>query len=284
MKGHEVELDAHEHAGRQLSALLSAALAAAQSAAQVAADKARERSRIAEQQAREANRQAELMTREQQRDAQQAEQARRQIELAAQRQAERQARTEESVRHRHWNLKPSSQWLHDNPLSAAAAWASADVHRAEDPVAARHAEQWETIFKKENINVDDIRANAPAAVAAAEQQEAPNPAAAAAEPAELAGELAAAEVASTAVVAGAVDVANALETEREKVAGASAAGSSQWTAYADGAPAAALGGRGVSTPPNHVLAFARENPDLAASTATVAGRQTQLAPPAGIER
>ena len=32
-------------------------------------------------------------------------------------------RAEQAVHHRQWGLKPTSQWLHDSPLSAAAAWA-----------------------------------------------------------------------------------------------------------------------------------------------------------------
>ena len=92
------------------------------------------------------------------------------------------------------------------------------------------------------------------------------------------------EVAGTAVVAGAVDVAHALEAQRDKVAGASTAGSSQWTAYADGAPAAALGGRGVSTPPNQVLARAREHPDLGTTNAAPAGRAVELVTSSSLDR
>jgi hypothetical protein len=271
MSNHEVELDQHGEAGRQVSALLSAALAAAQAAAQVSAQRARDTTRQADQQTR----QAEQQTREQQRQAQQAE-------AAAQRQLERQQRTEQAVRHRQWGLKPTAQWLHDNPLSAAAAWASADVHRGDDPVAARHAEQWETVFKREGIDVDDVRTNAPAAVAAAEQEQgtAASPSSTTPEPVELAGELAAAEVATGAVVAGAVDVAAAEAAQHAH----SAAGSSQWSAYADGAPAAALGGRGVSTPPSQVLAKARETPDLAATAPQGAARAVELVNSNGLDR
>lgn len=271
MSNHEVDLDQHGDAGRQVSALLSAALAAAQAAAQVSAQRSRNTTRQADQQSR----QAEQQTREQQRAAQQ-------VDAAAQRQLERQQRTEQAVRHRQWGLKPTAQWLHDNPLSAAAAWSSAEVHRGEDPVAARHAEQWETVFKREGIDVDDVRANAPAAVAAAEQAQAHDQAAGSStptEPAEMAGELAAAEVAVGAVVAGAVDVAAAEVAEHVR----GAAGSSQWSAYADGAPAAVLGGRGVSTPPNQVLARARETPDVAA-TAPQGARAVELVPSSGVER
>lgn len=343
----EVELDQHGDAGRQLSALLSAALAAAQSAAQVSAQRARDRARQADEQAQ----QAQQQTREQQRRLEQAERAR-------QRQLEQQQRAEQAVRHRQWNLKPTAQWLHDNPLSAAAAWASADVHRGEDPVADRHADQWETIFQREGIDVDDIRADAPAAVAAAEHQQA----GAGAASGEVAGELAAAEVATGAVIAGAVDIAAAeaaealahpaatlddhkaamspaaLEVfteseqaiasgdwdamyrasrrtadlpsvdEREAVRAAvelrfgppwdpatpdtDAAGSpgpattsepELWSAYADGAPAAQLGGRGVSTPPTQVLAHTRQNPDVSAS-AVQAAATVALAPGSGVER
>ena len=267
--GGEVDLDQHGDAGRQVSALLSAALAAAQAAAQVSAQRSRDSTRQADQQTR----QAEQQTREQQRQAQQAD-------AAAQRQLERQQRTEQAVRHRQWGLKPTAQWLYDNPLSAAAAWSSAEVHRGEDPVAARHAEQWETVFKREGIDVDDVRANATAAVTAADQ--AHDPAAGPStpvEPVEMAGELAAAEVAARAVVAGAVDVAAAEVAEHVR----GAAGSSQWSAYADGAPAAVLGGRGVSTPPNRVLAQARANPDSAA-TAPQMTRPYEIVASTGIER
>ena len=265
MSDQEIELDPHTHAGRQVSALLSAALAAAQAGAQVAA-----------QRARQDTRQAEQLSREQQRHAQQAA-------LAAERQLERQQCAEQAVRHRQWGLKPTAQWLHDNPLSSAAAWASADMHRSDDPVAARHAEQWETVFKREGIDVDDVRANAPAAVAAAEQEH--NTTASpttSAEPAEMAGELAAAEAAGGAVVAGAVDVAAAEVAEHAR--GAAAAGTSQWSAYADGAPAAALGGRGVSTPANQVLAQARETPDLAATAPQGTTRAVELVHTNGLDR
>lgn len=345
----EVELDQHGEAGRQLSALLSAALAAAQAGAQVAAQRARQHSQQADQQTR----QAEQQTREQQRQAQQAA-------AGAQRQLERQQRTEQAVRHRQWGLKPTAQWLHDNPLSAAAAWSSADVHRDEDPVAARHAEQWETIFKRDGIGVEDVRANAPAAVAAAEGRE-PESGTPAAGPTEVNGEFAAAEVATSAVVAGAVDVATAealahtrsalddhkaemtpaaldvfnrseqartsgdwdamlaatrqtaglpTTAERESVltavelrfgppwdvtpaesgSQASPGGApstepeQQWSAYADGAPAAALGGRGVSTPPNQVLAQARQTPDLAATASQAASRAVELVHANGLDR
>lgn len=269
MSNQEVDLDQHGEAGRQVSALLSAALAAAQAAAQVAAQRTRQDSRQSDQQTR----QAEQQTREQRCQAQQAD-------AAAQRQLERQQRTEQAVRHRQWGLKPTAQWLHDNPLSAAAAWSSAEVHRGDDPVAARHAEQWETVFKREGIDVDDVRANAPAAVAAAEQEHGvagPSPTS---EPAEMAGELAAAEVAARAVVAGAVDVTAAEVAEHAH----RAAGASQWSAYADGAPAAALGGRGVSTPPNQVLAQARETPDLAATAPQGATRAVELVQSSGVDQ
>lgn len=270
MNGHEVELDQHTHATRQLSALLSAALAAAQAAAQVSAQRARGTAQRADQQAR------------------QAEQVARQAELAAQRQAERQQRATQTVQHRQWSIRPTAQWLHDNPLSAAAAWASADVHREHDPVAARHADQWETIFKQEGVDVDEVRADVLAAVATAEQEQAPPPPpAAAAEPVEMAGEVAAVEVAAGAVLAGAADVAHEAvhtETTARDAAPATAAGSTQWSAYADGAPAAALGGRGVSTPPNQVLAKSRETPDLAATAADSASRGLELVNTNGVER
>jgi hypothetical protein len=266
----ETELDQHGEAGRQLSALLSAALAAAQAAAQVAAQRARQRTHQSDQQTR----QAEQQTREQQRHAQLAQ-------AAAQRQLARQQRAEQAVRHRQWGLKPTSQWLHDNPLSAAAAWASADVHRSDDPVAVRHAEQWETIFKREGIDVDDVRANAPAAVAAAEQAHGPAEGpSTTAESAGMAGELAAAEVATGAVVAGVVDVAAAELAEHAHTA----AGTSQWSAYADGAPTAALGGRGVSTPPTQVLTHARQTPDLAATAPQSAARTVELVQTSGLDR
>ncbi len=269
MSDHEVELDQHSDAGRHIQALLSAALAAAQAGAQVAARRARQHQRDADQQTRE----AQQLSRAQQREAALAQQG-------AQRQLERQQRTEQAVQHRQWGLKPAAQWLHDNPLSAAAAWASADVRRGDDPVAAHHAEQWETVFKREGIDVADVRANAPAAVAAAEQHDpssASTPAGAA--PAEMAGELAAVEVAAGAVITGAVDVAAAELAEHGH-----AGSGSQWSAYADGAPAAALGGRGVSTPPNQVLTKAREAPDLAATAPQGAARAVELVHSNGVER
>lgn len=270
MSDHEVELDQHSDAGRHIQALLSAALAAAQAGAQVAAQRARQHQRDADQQTRE----AQQLSRAQQREAALAQQA-------AQRQLERQQRTEQAVRHRQWGLKPTAQWLHDNPLSAAAAWASADVHRGDDPVAARHAEQWETVFKREGIDVADVRADAPAAVAALEQQHHPSSTStsAAAAPAEMADDLAAVEVATGAVIAGAVDVAAAEIAEHGH-----AGSGSQWSAYADGAPAAALGGRGVSTPPNQVLAKARETPDLAATAPQGTARAVELVHSNGVER
>ncbi|WP_375497450.1 hypothetical protein [uncultured Jatrophihabitans sp.] len=165
------------------------------------------------------------------------------------------------------------------------------MHREHDPVAARHADQWETIFKKEGVDVDQVRADAPAAVAAAEQEQAPPPAVAAAEPVEMAGEVAAVEVAAGAVLAGAADVANEAaheavhtETTARDAAPAAAAGSTPWSAYADGAAAAALGGRGVSTPPNQVLAKSRETPDLAATAADTGSRGLELVNTNGVER
>lgn len=269
MSNFEAELDQHGEAGRQLSALLSAALAAAQASAQVSAQRARDTTRQADQQSR----QAEQHTREQQRQAQHAE-------VAAQRELERQQRTELAVRHRQWGLKPTAQWLHDHPLSAASAWASADVHRGEDPVAARHAEQWETVFTREGIDIDDVRANAPVALAAAEQDHSTAAASSTAtEPVEIVGELAAAEVATGAVAAGAIDVAAA---EHAQIA--SAVGTSQWSAYADGAPAAAVGGRGVSKPPRQVLAYARQMPDVAATAPQGTTRAVELVHSSGLDR
>jgi hypothetical protein len=87
-------------------------------------------------------------------------------------------------------------------------------------------------------------------------------------------------VATAAVVAGAVDVAAAEVAEHAHTA----AGSSQWSAYADGAPPAALGGRGVSTPPNQVLAQARETPDLAATAYQGAARAVELVHTNGLDR
>lgn len=272
MSNSEVELDQHSEAGRQVSALLSAALAAAQAAAQVSAQRSRDTRRQADQQTR----QAEQLSREQQRQTQQ-------LDAAAQRQLERQQRTEQAVRHRQWGLAPTAEWLHDNPLSAAAAWASADVYRGNDPVAARHADQWETVFKREGIDVDDVRANAPAAVAAAEQDQGTAVASSTStEPVEVAGELAAAEVATGAVLAGAVDVA--AELAEHGPGASSAAGTSHWSAYADGAPAAALGGRGVSTPPNQVLTKVRETPDLATTAPQGATRAVELVTSSRVER
>lgn len=255
----EVELDQHAHATRNLSALLSAALAAAQAAAQVSAQRARASTQRADQQTR----QAEQVTREPGRLAQQ--------------QAERQQRAAQNVQHRQWSLTPTARWLHDKPLSAAAASASADVAREQDPAAARHAEQWEAIFKQEGVDVNEVRAGAPAAVAAVEQGPTPPTFGGAAEPVELAGELAAVEVASGAVLAGAADVAHA-------AAHHGGAATAQWTAYADGEPAAALGGRGVSTPPSQVLAKSRETPDLAATTADAARGLELVVSTPGVER
>ena len=205
MTGHEVELDiAHEHAGRQVSALLSAALTAAQSAAQISADRARQREIAADAQARAAQRSTDQQTRAQQ----QAQRRQEQTEALAQRQAERQARTEESLRHKQWGLKPDAQWLADNPLSAASAWASADAHRHTDPIAARHAEQWEAVFAKAGIDLDHVRANAAGTLT---DQGTATVEAAETEPVDAAeAELAAAEVAAGAVAAGAVDVAHQL--------------------------------------------------------------------------
>jgi hypothetical protein len=265
---HEVELDGTtEHSSRQLSALLSAAMAAAQSAAQLSADRARQRAITAERETRDAYRTAE--------------------------QVARQERAAESLRHRQWNLPPTAQWLQDNPLSAAAAWASADSHRAGDPVAARHAEQWETIFAKEGISMDEVRSNASAAVAEPE----PPPAATAAE-ADLA-DLSAADIAATAVLAGAADVLHEAQ-HQEQMADLSAdlpiiptadpstpaadpARPVGWTAYADGSPAAAIGGRGVSTPPEQVLSRAR-GAAAAAAAQPAPTRQAQLAPSQGLDR
>ncbi len=270
MSNSEVELDQHGEAGRQMSALLSAALAAAQVSAQVAAQRARERTREAEQQARH----AEQLTRNQQRQAERAY-------LDAQRQLERQEHAEQAVRHRQWSLRPTAQWLHDNPLSAAAARASADAHRSNDPVAARHAEQWETAFTREGIDLDDVRANARAAVAAAGQEHGTGAASTtSAEPVEMAGDLAATGVATGAVVAGTVDTAAAESAEHAR----NAVGTSQWSAYADGAYAAALGGRGVSTPPHQVLAHAHEAPDLAVIAAHGPTRAVELVHTSGLDR
>src|SRR5262249_25135411 len=159
-----------------------------------------------------------------------------------------------------WNIRPTAQWLHDKPLSAAAAWAAADVHREHDPIAARHADQWEAIFTQQGVRVDEIRADAPAAVG---QHQAP-PHATAADAVEIAGALAAAEVATGAVLAGAADTTHETAHTETSAAGdatsATTGGGAQWSAYADGAAAAALGGRGVSTPPNRVLATSRETP------------------------
>lgn len=260
----EVELDQHGEAGRQLSALLSAALAAAQMSAQVTAQRSRERTRDADQQTRVAGQ----LTRDQQRQRERAN-------IDAQRQLGRQQRAEQAVRHRQWSLRPTAQWLHDNPLSAAAAWASADAHRDNDPVAARHAAQWETVFTRGGIDLADVRADAPAALATSARHQATS-SASVADRVEVTGEQAAAEVATAAVVSGAVDAA--------EHAAAAEAGDAQWTAYADGAPAAALGGRGVSTPPSHVLAVARATPDPAASAAQDVTRAAELVHAGGLDR
>lgn len=204
MTGHEVELDiAHEHAGRQVSALLSAALTAAQSAAQISAGRARQREAAAEAQARAAQRATDQLSRAEQ----QAQRRSDQVAALAQRQAERQARTEESLQHKQWGLKPDAQWLEDNPLSAASAWASADTHRHTDPIAARHAEQWEAVFAKAGIDLDEVRANA-AAGTAQNRTEADSMAT------DATGDLAAAEVAVAAAAAGATDVAHQFAHEQ----------------------------------------------------------------------
>ncbi len=204
MTGTEVELDiAHEHAGRQVSALLSAALTAAQSAAQIAADRARRREAAAEVQTREAQR----VTDQQTRAEQQAQRRTEQTEALAQRQAERQTRTEESLRHKQWGLTPDAQWLADNPLSAASAWASADTHRTTDPIAARHAERWEAVFAKAGVDLDEVRANAAAATTDPGQDDVTTDAG------EAAGDLAAAEVAVGAAAAGAADISHQLAHE-----------------------------------------------------------------------
>lgn len=294
----EIELDQTGHAGGQASALLSAALAAAQTAAQTAAERARRRAAAQTELARAAERQAERMS-------QTGRAAAERAQAVDRRNQEQRARTEEAVRHRQWGLKPTSEWLHDNPLSAAAAWANADVHRG-DPIAARHAEQWETVFKKEDIDLDEVRANAEAAVAEAEQrQQAEAPARQETGP-DLAGDAVTAAVIGGAVVAGAADIADALDhdgdagSESASAAAAATTGSAidadgpetsqpstgreQWTAYADGAAVAALGGRGVSTPPGEVLAAASKAPDIAASAADAAGPAIQPGQQPGIER
>ena len=208
MTGHEVELDiAHEHAGRQVSALLSAALTAAQSAAQIAADRVRQREVAAETQARAAQR----VTDQQTRAEQQAQRQAQQTEALAQRQAERQARTEETLRHKQWGLKPDAEWLADNPLSAASAWAGADTHRHSDPIAARHAQLWEAVFAKAGIDLDEVRTNATAATADNTADET----VVATEAAEAAGDLAAVEVAVGAAATGAADLAGQLAHEEK---------------------------------------------------------------------
>lgn len=262
-------MDQHGQAARQLSALLSAALAAAQTTAASAAERARSRAQAATAQARAADRHAAELSAppEQQR-------------AAADREAERAGRAAAAVRHRQWGLAPTSRWLHDNPLSAAAAWASADVHRGDDPVAERHAQQWEAIFAKENVPLADVRANAPAAVTAgAARRTSPRSPAPATAAGEVGGELAAAGAAGSAVAAGAVDAVHALEQQQP-----AAGPAGQWTAYADGAPAAVLGGRGVSRPPDQVLTAARKAPDLASTAAAPTGRAAELVSQAGLER
>lgn len=255
MTGHEIELDQHTDAGRQLTAVLSTALTAAQSAAQLAAVRARTQARAANEQAHAAGCASSRIAR-----------------AAAQR-----ARAAQALRHRQWSLVPSSRWLHDNPPSATSAWASADAHRGQDPVAARHADQWEMIFARENIDLTQVRANPRAAIATATgpRERTHSTPSARIHPAERGGDPATADVAGDAVLAGALDVAHA---DRQ------AAGRGPWTAYADGAPAAALGGRGVSTPLHHLLADARTAAAPAATSTAAPARATELAAQAGLER
>lgn len=81
------------------------------------------------------------------------------------------------------------------------------------------------------------------------------------------------------VLAGAIDVAAA---EHAQIA--SAAGTSQWSAYAEGAPAAAGGGRGVSKPPRQALAHARQTPDAAATAPQGTTRAVELVHSSGLDR
>jgi hypothetical protein len=87
------------------------------------------------------------------------------------------------------------------------------------------------------------------------------------------------------VIAGAADVLHEAQ-HREQVAdmhitatadsstpAADAARLVGWTAYADGSPAAAVGGRGVSTPPEQILSRAR---GAAAAAQLSATRQVQV--------
>lgn len=255
----EVDLDAHtEHTGKQATALLSAAMAAAQSAAQIMAQRERQRQRAADDLARQAElvrrgdqRHDELHTRSVQR---QAEQAARAADQAAQRQQQ----AARNLRDKQWSMKPTEQWWQDAPQSAAHAWASAEAHRDTDPLAARAAEQWETIFAREGIDLADVRARADRMRHEPNTATDPSPAEAGADnrPDLVDAGTAAAEAAVVAgAAAGAVDEVDQLVHDA-------------WTAYADGAPAARIGGLGVSKPPSQVLAsVATPAPDTGNSAA-----------------
>lgn len=255
----EVDLDGHtEHTNRQATALLSAAMAAAQSAAQIMAQRERQRQRAAD----ELTRQADLVRRGDHRhDELHARSVQRQVEQAAraaEQAAQRQQQAAQTLRDKSWSMKPTEQWWHEAPQSAADAWASAEAHRDSDPLAARAAEQWETIFAREGIDLADVRARAHRM-----QNDADTPA----EPSAAAGEAsnqpdlteAGVVAAEAAVVAGAaagvVDEVDQLAHEA-------------WTAYADGAPAARIGGLGVSKPPSQVLTSVATNvPDTGLNAA-----------------
>jgi hypothetical protein len=212
LSGAEVELDAHhDHAGRQLSVLLSAALTAAQTAAQLRADRAR----AAEQQTREQQRQAETAGREAARRAEQAE------------------RAATEAQRRQFAMTPASTWLRDAPESAAAAWAAADVLRRSDPAAARHAEAWETIFEREGVDVNNVRASATTGAAQVTSPEGPGAEA----------DAASQTVAGQSVAAG--------EADREAAA-------ANGSAYGDGALTARLGGA-MSTKTNSEIEAAAES-------------------------
>ncbi len=333
----EPELDgALDHTSRKITTMLSGVLAAAQAAAQIHAERARRAhqnadrlTRAAQQTQRDAARRDDLASRTVQRQADTATREAQQATASAE-------RAVNSMREKQWSLKPTEQWWHDAPQSAAEAWASAAVHRDTDPLAARCAEQWETVFAREGVDMEDVRTRA------SRLQAEPQPAASVDHPHAadaaidtFAGELAAETLIVAGGVAGAIDVLDHLQhhaadtavddvpTEsthelqmpasmrehamahqfdapgspdtREDLAAritaltATTPASSepnpsdpQWTAYADGAEAARIGGMGVSKPAAEMLVDATA-PAVAAASA-VPQPVLQQVPTPGIGR
>lgn len=266
----EVELDGTgDHVARHLSTLASTGMATTQIASQQSATRAR-----AEQAA----------LRDQQHTADRQTRAAQTAQRDQQRIAEQHARAVTTARHAQWRLQPTTGWLYDDPTGAARAWRLANLNRSTDPLAARHAAAWETVFTRDGLHVPALRAAdsadaealiVNAARAAAPSQppppreaspapaDSPEPAA----PADSPADHATTTTEPAATTATEASAETAVETGAEIAAAAAAAG---WTAYADGAPAAALGGAGVSHPTTDVLPAARATPDSAASATAAA--------------